>query len=136
MTGAVWRAALTGIVVIMLGVASIASWSSSDPPRRAPDPGLSDPGLSGAALFRTKGCVGCHTGPDADSMTNAGPDLRALPQVAGERRPGLSADDYIRESILTPQAFMVPGFEGGTTMPTLQLGPDEVDAIVEYITGP
>jgi mono/diheme cytochrome c family protein len=131
MTGAVWRAGLTGLVVIMLGVASVASWSTTEPPRSTPDTGF-----SGATLFQTKGCTGCHTGPDAESRTNVGPDLRLLPDVASERRPDLPAEDYIRESILTPQAFIVPGFEGGASMPTLQLEPDEVDAIVEYLTDP
>jgi cytochrome c551/c552 len=130
MTGAILRAALTATVAMMLGVASVAVWANGDPP--PPAPGTQ---FDGAALFRSKGCVGCHTGPDADSLTNVGPNLRLLADVAAERKPGLSAQQYVRESVLSPQEFIAPGFAGGVAMPTLQVSPEELNAIVSYLVG-
>ena len=58
-----------------------------------------------------------------------------VPEWAGTRRPGLSATDYVRESILNPPVFISPEFEesGPTAMPSLNLTDAEVDALVAYL---
>ncbi len=54
--------------------------------------------------------------------------------VAATRRPGTAADDYIRESILTPGAYIVPGHND--VMPrglTRALPPSDLEALVRYL---
>jgi cytochrome c551/c552 len=99
-------------------------------------PAAGDP-LDGATVFRTKGCAQCHTGPDTAGMIPIGPDLSDASEWAGDRRPGVSAEEYIAESVRTPGAFVSPAFEpmGGPTtgMPQLHVSDDELDALVRYL---
>lgn len=53
-------------------------------------------------------CVTCHV--LAPGTTGLGPSLRGLGQVAGSRVVGLDAQAYVRQSVLQPNAFIVPGF--------------------------
>ncbi len=58
---------------------------------------------------------------------------------AGSRRPGLSAEEYLDESIREPWAFISPEFHasGGptTAMPELGLSDAERDAVVAFLLG-
>lgn len=87
---------------------------------------------SGEAVFLTKGCIGCHTAAGHSSRTNVGPNLVALADRAGQRVDGLSAEDYVRQSVLAPQAYIVTGYSG-IQMPALALKAGELDALVEFL---
>jgi mono/diheme cytochrome c family protein len=69
---------------------------------------------AGAALFKqttidsAPGCSVCHsTEPNQDSV---GPSLAGVANRAGQRVPGQSAETYLRNSILTPNADIVPNY--------------------------
>jgi hypothetical protein len=63
-----------------------------------------------------------------------GPPLDGIAASAGTRRPGLSAEAYIRESIRQPQAFISPQAAGnGIQMPTLEVSETELDALVAFL---
>jgi cytochrome c oxidase subunit 2 len=122
-----------GVAVLVLGSLTLVAWW----PRSAEAPASPVTVASGAQLFRAKGCVGCHDGPDAPSTVGVGPALIALRDRAGERVPGLGAEAYVRESVLDPQAYVVPGFgESFTRMPSLAVTEAELDALVAYLLGP
>jgi mono/diheme cytochrome c family protein len=64
----------------------------------------------GQEVFTGKGgCGACHT---IEGLTNGmvGPNLTHIGSTAGEHKPGLAAEEYIRESIENPGAFVVEGF--------------------------
>jgi hypothetical protein len=66
------------------------------------------------------------------------PSLAEAPSWAGERRPGLSAEDYLTESMAAPGVFISPEFSRGqsgptTGMPQLRLTSEEIDALVVYL---
>ncbi|MBI4218726.1 MAG: c-type cytochrome, partial [Chloroflexi bacterium] len=62
----------------------------------------------GKDLFTKLGCSACHsTGSD----TIVGPGMKGVGERAGTRKPGVSADAYLQESIKTPNAFVVEGFQ-------------------------
>ena len=88
----------------------------------------------GRSLFLAKGCNGCHTLSGLPGQVSIGPDLTGLAARAATRQAGLTADAYVRESINSPQAFVVPGFE--IAMPQLGLRPDEIDAVVAFLLTP
>ncbi|MBB4566806.1 cytochrome c oxidase subunit II [Rhizobium leucaenae] len=86
----------------------------------------------GAALFRSRGCSGCH---DPASTTRA-PSLVGLygnpvPLQSGE--VVIADDQYIRDSILLPQSQVAAGYQ--PIMPTFQnvLSEEDVLKIVAYI---
>ena len=114
------------------------------PPDGSPaGPGTLEPlAARGQALFQAKGCVACHTVAGVPGNAQVGPNLTGLPAVAGTRKPGMPAADYVRESLVEPQAYVVPGYgsrpndPGAPAMPKLALTPPEVEALVAFLLSP
>jgi nitric oxide reductase subunit C len=79
------------------------------------------------------GCSTCHSlqaGTVIVGPSMAGIGTRAASTVAGQ-----SAEDYIRESILNPEAHLVEGFPSGT-MPKVwesELSATQLDQLVAYL---
>jgi len=92
-------------------------------------------GASGAGLFQSNGCGSCHTFKPANSSGKIGPDLDHLP--ADAQKAGKPLPAYVKESIVDPDAYIVPGYQKGV-MPTSfgqSLSGAQVDALVKYLTG-
>jgi len=88
--------------------------------------------VEGQTVFLTKGCTGCHARAGV-SEGFIGPDLTDLADRAGDRVDGLTADEYVRQSVLEPQAYIVSGYGG--QMPVLPVDAAELDALVEFLLG-
>lgn len=74
---------------------------------------------AGAKVFAAKTCSACHAVSSVPGATGAvGPKLDGLGERAGTRVSGVSAEDYIKQSIENPSAFVVPGF--APSMPALK----------------
>ena len=141
MTG---RGVAAAVLALGAGTAAVVGWEtvpSADTTQPAAatttPPAASGGALDGATLFRVKGCASCHTGPDSSALVAVGPDLSEAASWAGDRRPGMSAEDYVAESVRSPGAFISPAFSpsGGPTeaMPQLEVSDAELDALVEYL---
>jgi mono/diheme cytochrome c family protein len=97
---------------------------------------LAQAGLAGAKggeqIFTAAGCAGCHTLSKANANGTIGPDLDDLAAAAGQQ-PG-SPEDYVRESILDPDAVVAEGFQSGV-MPSYEgrLTDEQVQALVRYL---
>jgi mono/diheme cytochrome c family protein len=63
----------------------------------------------GASLYHAMGCAGCHEINGVGRKT--GPPLDHIGSTAATRRPGMSAETYLRQSLLDPYAYLVPGYE-------------------------
>jgi cytochrome c1 len=120
--------------------ASVLAWTSdrsADPPLAAAP---SSAPLDGVSLFHAKGCATCHNGPDSGAGISEFPDLSDAASWAATRVPGMSASEYVTQSIRDPIAVISPAFSsaGGPTtgMPTLALSDAEVAALVEYLLAP
>ncbi|MXZ03699.1 MAG: cytochrome c oxidase subunit II [Chloroflexi bacterium] len=83
----------------------------------------------GEQLFVSIGCNACHS-LDADT-TIVGPSLIGIADRAGTRT-SLSAEDYMRESINDPAAFIVDGFTNSMVVPKLPAS--QVDDLIAYIS--
>ncbi len=98
-----------------------------------PGSGSGEPSAAnGETLFATVGCSGCHS---TGTNTLVGPGFSGLSDRAGSTVEGQSAEEYVRESIMKPNAFIVGG---GTVsaMPSTfgaQLEDGEVDDLVAYL---
>jgi cytochrome c oxidase subunit 2 len=92
-------------------------------------------GSSAAATFASSGCGSCHTFKPANANGKIGPDLDGL--AADAQKAGKPLEDYVKESIVDPEAYIVPGYQKGV-MPTTYgntLTPAQVDALVGYLAG-
>jgi cytochrome c oxidase subunit II len=96
-----------------------------------------NPIAAGREIFTSTGCNACHTLGDADATATVGPDLNLLAGEAEGRKPGLSAEEYVKESIVNPPAFAVKGYSGDTMPKSYedQLTPEEIDTLVKYLLG-
>jgi mono/diheme cytochrome c family protein len=78
-------------------------------------------------------CISCHVF-DKNSA-GVGPSLLGVSDVAASRVAGLSAEDYVRQSILHPNDYVVNGYIAGVMYQSYvsQLQPGDVDALVAYV---
>ncbi len=91
------------------------------------------PAEAGERLYKARGCAQCHA---ADATAGIGPGFGGIFGHAAALRGGEQVqvdENYLRESILEPQAKVVAGFE--PVMPTYKgrLSDREITAIIEYI---
>ena len=79
------------------------------------------------------GCATCHSLiPDTVVV---GPSMAGVATRAESRVPGMSAADYLRESILHPDNYLVEGFQPGVMVQVWEetLTPEQVDNLVAYL---
>jgi mono/diheme cytochrome c family protein len=88
---------------------------------------------TGDQIFTAAGCAGCHTFSPAGSNGTIGPDLNDLKAAAAKFGKGKPPADYVHESIVKPDAFIVPGF--GNAMPSFQgrLTDKQIQALIDYL---
>jgi cytochrome c oxidase subunit II len=99
-----------------------ANWAAKLPPAEA-----------GKKLFTARGCTQCHS---VDGTGVIGPTLKDVfgaTVIFKDQSRTVADENYVRESILNPQAKIVAGYEA--VMPTYQgrLKDQEITAIIEYI---
>lgn len=90
----------------------------------------------GQKYSNDKGCVACHS---TDGSVKVGPSWKGIFGKEHEMDDGSKVvvdENYLRESILNPNAKVVKGFPKGV-MPTFQgqLTEDQLNALVEFIKG-
>ena len=68
---------------------------------------------NGAQLFVTYGCSGCHGAPDGSTPASVGPDLTNIAVDGATRVEGYTAQMYIYESVLHPNAVIAPNCPTG-----------------------
>jgi len=122
---------VTAVIVVLLVGATVAVYAidtGTVQAAAAEDSALGS--VEGETVFLTKGCIGCHSRAGV-SEGFVGPDLTALADRAGDRVEGLSAEDYVRQSVLDPRAYVVDGYD--PLMPVLPVDAQELDALVEFL---
>ena len=100
-----------------------------------PTPGAEvDPLARGEQIFVSSGCGGCHT-IEGVSYGEVGPNLTQIGEVAATRKADLSAEEYIRESILNTNVYVVDGYQENI-MPQnydQQLNQSDLDDLVTFL---
>jgi mono/diheme cytochrome c family protein len=119
--------ALIGLILLL---AACGREQSTSPARV-----VAGPSTYGRELFEERvigpnpGCVTCHSlEPD---VTLVGPSLAGV----GSRVAGMSDADYIRQSIVDPDAYVVPGYEAGLMLQDWQdyLSPDQIESLIDFL---
>lgn len=113
---------------------TIAATEGEAATEEAPAAGPRDP----ADLFQAMGCVACHNQDQpqtADNRGPLGPNMGNLAENAAVRVEGLSAEEYVHQSIVDPNAYVVEGYSAGT-MPQIfaeQMSEEEIQALVDWL---
>jgi len=103
-----------------------------------------DTSSAGYVLYRQQYCGLCHVFARAGTAGTFGPTHDAMATIAESRLQdesynGEASDiaSYLRESIVSPEVYLVPGYEVSPyKMPAYkQLSADQVDALVQFLLG-
>lgn len=102
------RLRLISVLIVLIGLL-LAACSPSTPAFKELPPGDA---TRGAALFSqtlngAPPCANCHS---LDGSIIVGPSLKGVALVAGTRVSGLSAGEYLYQSIISPAAYIVSGY--------------------------
>jgi cytochrome c oxidase subunit II len=89
------------------------------------------PGEAGKSVFAANGCASCHTLKAAGASGKVGPDLDKLPAYATQA--GKPLEDFVRQSIVDPNAYVQPGFPKGVMPPFATLPRSQLDALVKFL---
>lgn len=90
------------------------------------------PACWGEKLYASNGCVACHS---VDGSVAPGPTWQGIFGRQGSFVDGgnyVADENYIRESILQPQAHIVAGY-AAVNMPPYRLSDRQIDAIIAYM---
>ncbi|MCJ7533922.1 MAG: c-type cytochrome [Anaerolineales bacterium] len=101
-----------------------------------PTPGpeeASDPIARGQRVYLDTGCGGCHT-IEGLSAGTVGPNQTHIAAVSEVRIPGMSAEEYIRQSVLEPSAYVVDGYPDNVMPKNYSelLAPDQLSDLVAF----
>jgi len=119
------------------------------PPTATPAPGAPSPAevmqaefdalppgdvTAGQQVFQgAGGCTACHSlVPDQPGV---GPSQAGLAARAATRQPGYSAQAYVYESIVSPNAYVVQGFQSGIMPATFKstLSPQQLADVIAFL---
>ena len=82
------------------------------------------------------GCQACHSLDGSEKAgTSRAPTFQGISGLAGDRVPGLSAAEYLRESIVDPAAYTVDGYFADA-MPKgykILLSEEDIDDLVAFL---
>jgi mono/diheme cytochrome c family protein len=75
-------------------------------------------------------CIRCHS---LDGSEGYGPSLQGISKWAGDRVPELSAFEYLQQSILDPDAYVVEGFKHMGRIHSVLLNEEEINDLVAFM---
>jgi cytochrome c oxidase subunit 2 len=85
---------------------------------------------SGEAIFKSAGCGACHAFTPAGTDAQVGPSLDAIKPEGGQ-----PLEEFIRESIVDPNAVVTPGYQPDVMPNTYDktLSDEQLNALVQYL---
>lgn len=103
------------VIFVMMVLSLVLAACGGSDSSMEPDPARGEELYNRSTLGSksAEGCATCHNydaseGPEEDAPYTAGTATKAATRV-----PGLSAEEYIRESIVDPDAYVVEGWQTG-----------------------
>jgi cytochrome c oxidase subunit II len=112
--------------VIVMPAADFDRWYAA--------PEEAGPAAAGLRVLKAKSCLGCHS---TDGSPKEAPSFKGLSgqlvavTSAGRARTVTADADYIRRSVLQPDADIVRGYD--PIMPKIPITNEEIEAVVAYL---
>jgi len=126
-------------LILLALLAALVACGGEPAPESSPGEGGAGDPEAGEVLYAQQligtqaGCMTCHSlEPD---VVLVGPSLASIGSRAGSRVSGLSAGEYLRQSILEPDANVAEGFAAGIMPASLsgELSEQQVSDLVAYM---
>lgn len=97
-------------------------------------------GSDAVTILTNAGCTSCHQIGDLGEAHKVGPDLSGIGIDAAARQPDVTAADYLRQSILQPDAYIAPGCPNSDCLPNimpqdygLRLTEAQLQTVIEFL---
>jgi hypothetical protein len=97
-------------------------------------------GVEPEEIILSAGCGSCHKIGNIGEAHKVGPDLTYIGLTASGRVPDLTAEQYIRQSILEPNAYLAPECPNAPCMPGImpqnystRLSAEQLDTLVTFL---
>lgn len=122
-------ATLTVICLVLAG--GLWAWQAQ---QKTFTPPAEFAGVPGVKVFFDRECAQCHSvAALKNTKATLGPRLDGIAQRAAERVEGVSAREYVRQSILDPEAFVVEGYL--KVMPVYQetIDENELELLIDWL---
>ena len=126
-----------GIVIALVATMVLAACGGGGGAAAGPSP------ERGKALYESKtlgsksaeGCVSCHAYDETKGDDSKAPFTKGTGARAATRVPGMTAEEYIRESITTPDAYVVENYKAGDMYQewAKDLSKQEMDDLIAYL---
>ncbi|MBK7212668.1 MAG: cytochrome c oxidase subunit II [Bacteroidales bacterium] len=123
--------------VKVLPEAEFNAWYAASAQPKLDSAAAAVPGAAGKLIVQGKACIACHT---ADGTKLVGPSFKGIyghkvtVVTDGKEREITVDDEYIKQSIINPEADVVKGFQKGQMVSYKgQLSDEEIAKIIEYI---
>ncbi len=86
-----------------------------------------------ASLGTNASCKICHSLDPRENLV--GPSFAGIATRAAERVPGMSAEEYLRQSIIDPDSYVVEGYPSGLMVPNFEntLTTAQIDDLVAFL---
>jgi hypothetical protein len=91
-------------------------------------------------IILNAGCGACHKIDTLGEAHKVGPDLTYIGLTAAERVPEMTAEEYIRQSIHEPNAYLAPECPNAPCMPNImpqnfatRLSTDQIETLVSFL---
>ena len=90
---------------------------------------------AGKTVFTSSSCSGCHTFKAAGASGALGPNLDTAIAADAAADNNMSIEDFVRESISNPDAYIAKNYSGGIMQPDggSSLTPKQLDDLVAFI---
>jgi hypothetical protein len=128
------------LLVLLIGLLLVACGNGISGPDGENGELTNDP-QRGEELFKMSvigpnsapGCITCHS--LEEGVTIVGPSMANVASRANSRIPEISSKEYLRESIIEPNAYIVDGFPEGVMYPRYanDLSENEVSNLVAFL---
>lgn len=120
------------IIAVLLCCVLLVACSGDDDAKQGSRFDPDSPEGKGEQVFR-ENCATCHS-VESDRVV-VGPSLAGIATRAGERVEDLTGPEYIRQSIMQPNAYVVEGFPGGAMPQNFArvLTGEQLDNLVAYL---
>ena len=121
------------LIALALSLALVACGGGGSTTSEVGDIKAGETLFNSAVIDVQPGCVTCHSlSPDTVVV---GPSLAGVGTRAETRISGMSAEDYLRESILHPDNYVVEGFQPGVMVQVWEqtLTTEQVDNLVAFL---
>ncbi|RLT36528.1 MAG: hypothetical protein DWI57_14740 [Chloroflexi bacterium] len=125
-----------------VGEQSLAVLMGAEPAAPAEAAPAAEGGVRAPAdLFTAMACVACHNldlPQDASNRGPVGPNMGNLAESAANRVSGMTAEEYVYQSITEPGAYVVEGYVTGIMLQdfTTKMSEEEIRGLVAWLLDP